>query len=178
MISPSKPQVSQLEKGFTLIELMLVIAVAAILAGVAVPQFSSLSQNARMGSARNGLFSAFKLARGIAIAQRAHVVVCASDSNTPSERCGGNWDQGVLVFVDQNRNRQHEANEKVLTQIGAATFAQLGVQGSRRLTSFGPDGRSGGSNQTLALCAPGLSGGLSVVISNAGRVRMGKFACV
>ncbi len=164
--------------GFSLIELMIVIAVAAILAGVAVPQFSSLTQNARLGSARNGLFSAFQLARGIAIAQRAHVVVCASDSNDPGERCAGNWELGALVFIDQNHNRQHEVNERVLTQIDAATFDHVAVQGSRRLTSFAPDGRSGGSNQTLALCAPGRSGGLSVVISNAGRVRMGKSPCV
>jgi type IV fimbrial biogenesis protein FimT len=160
--------------GFTLIELMMTIAVAAILFGIAVPQFSTVTQNARISSARNGLFTAFQLARTEAITRRMHVVVCAS---VEGESCSGAWVGGALVFVDANRNRQRESSERLLTQFNADAFKNLNVQGSRRLTSFGPDGRSGGSNQTLAVCAPGRNDGLSVVISNAGRVRMGKTVC-
>ena len=160
--------------GFTLIELMISISVAAILFGIAVPQFSRITQNARMTSARNGIFTAFQLARTEAITRRAHVVVCAS---TEGERCSGAWESGALVFVDANRNRQRESSERLLTQLSADDFKNLGVQGSRSLTSFGPDGRSGGSNQTLAFCAPGRTDGLSVVVSNVGRIRMGKVVC-
>ena len=160
--------------GFTLIELMISIAVAAILFGIAVPQFSTVTQNARMTSARNGLFTAFQLARTEAITRHVHVVVCASSDG---ESCSGNWDGGALVYVDANRNRQREGNERLLTQFSHDIFKNLEVKGGRRLTSFGPDGRSGGSNQTLAFCAPGRSDGLSVVVSNVGRVRMGKAVC-
>jgi len=127
-----------------------------------------------MTSARNGIFTAFQLARTEAITRRAHVVVCAS---TEGERCSGAWESGALVFVDANRNRQRESSERLLTQLSADDFKNLGVQGSRSLTSFGPDGRSGGSNQTLAFCAPGRTDGLSVVVSNVGRIRMGKTVC-
>ena len=161
-------------RGFSLIELMIVIAIAAILFGIAVPQFSTVTQNSRISSARNGLFTAFQLARTEAITRRMHVVVCAGAAGTS---CSGAWESGVLVFVDANRNRQHESNERLVTQFTADAFKNLAVQGSRRLTSFGPDGRSGGSNQTVAICAPGRSDGLSVVVSNAGRVRMGKSVC-
>ncbi len=160
--------------GFTMIELMISIAVAAILFGIAVPQFSSITQNARMTSARNGLFTAFQLARTEAITRRMHVVVCAS---AEGERCGGVWDSGSLVFIDANRNRQRESSERLLTQFSPDSFKNLAVRGNRSLTSFGPDGRSGGSNQTLAFCAPGRADGLTVVVSNAGRIRMGKVAC-
>ena len=160
--------------GFTMIELMISIAVAAILFGIAVPQFSKITQTARMTSARNGIFTAFQLARTEAITRRAHVVVCAS---TEGERCSGAWESGALVFVDANRNRQRENSERLLTQFSPDTFKNLAVKGSRSLTSFGPDGRSGGSNQTLAFCAPGRLDGLSVVISNVGRIRMGKTVC-
>lgn len=160
--------------GFSLIELMITISVAAILFGIAVPQFSSVTQNARINSARNGLFTAFQLARTEAITRRVHVVVCAS---AEGEVCSAAWDRGALVFVDSNRNRQRESSEKLLTQFSPDAFKNLNVYGSRRLTSFGPDGRSSGSNQTLAICAPGRNDGLSVVISNAGRVRMGKTVC-
>ena len=160
--------------GFSLIELMITIAIAAILFGIAVPQFSTVTQNARMTSARNGLFTAFQLARTEAVSRRVHVVVCASAEGVS---CSGSWDRGALVFVDANRNRQRENNERLLTQFNADAFKNLTVQGGRRLTSFGPDGRSGGSNQTLAFCSPGRADGLSVVVSNVGRVRMGKATC-
>lgn len=127
-----------------------------------------------MISARNGLFTAFQLARNEAVSRRVHVVVCASAAG---EICGGNWDNGSLVFVDANRNRQRESNERLLTQFKADAFKNLAIQGGRRLTSFGPDGRSGGSNQTLAFCSPGRADGLSLVVSNVGRIRMGKAAC-
>ena len=160
--------------GFSLIELLIAIAVAAILFGIAVPQFSTVTQNARMISARNGLFTAFQLARTEAITRHVHVVVCAS---ADGESCGGDWERGSLVFVDANRNRQREGNERLLTQFKADAFRNLAIQGGRRLTSFGPDGRSGGSNQTLAFCSTGRADGLSLVVSNVGRIRMGKAAC-
>ena len=172
--SRCKGPYSQGPYGFTLIELMITIAVAAILFSFFVPQFSTITQNARMTQARNGLFTAFQLARTEAITRQRHVVVCAS---ADGERCSGAWNTGSLVFVDANRNRQRESNEVLLTQFSPDSFNNLSVQGSRSLTSFGPDGRSGGSNQTLAFCAPGRADGLSVVISNAGRIRMGKVAC-
>ena len=160
--------------GFSLIELMISIAVAAILFGIVVPQFSTVTQNARMTSARNGLFTAFQLARTEAITRGVHVVVCAS---AEGESCSGVWDSGALVFVDANRNRQRESNERLLTQFNRDAFQNLVVQGGRSLTSFSPDGRSGGSNQTLAFCAPGRADGLTVVVSNLGRIRMGKVNC-
>ncbi len=160
--------------GFTLIELMISIAVAAILFGIAVPQFSTVTQNARMTSARNGLFTAFQLARTEAVTRSVHVVVCASADGII---CSGDWGRGALVFVDANSNRQRESNEGLLTQFSPDSFKNLVVQGGRRLTSFGPDGRAGGSNQTLAFCAPGRVDGLSVVVSNVGRIRMGKAVC-
>ena len=153
---------------------MISISVAAILFSLAVPQFSKITQTARMTSARNGIFTAFQLARTEAITRRVHVVVCAS---AEGERCSGAWESGALVFVDANQNRQRESSERLLTQLSADDFKNLGVQGSRSLTSFGPDGRSGGSNQTLAFCAPGRTDGLSVVVSNVGRIRMGKTVC-
>ena len=160
--------------GFTLIELMISIAVAAILFGIAVPQFSAVTQNARMTSARNGLFTAMQLARTEAITRGVHVVVCASSDG---EGCGASWSGGSIVFVDTNRNRHRESTERLLTQFSPDAFKNLDVKGGRRLTSFGPDGRSGGSNQTLAFCTPGRADGLSVVVSNVGRVRMGKAVC-
>jgi type IV fimbrial biogenesis protein FimT len=161
--------------GFSLIELMIALTVLSILAGFALPSFANLTQGAKVSSTRNGLFSLMQLARGEALARRTHVVVCASSDGA---QCDGVWNGGALVFIDNNRDRSLQSGETTLARFTAAEMRDTTVLGSRRLTSFGPDGRSPGSNQTLSVCAPGRTEGLTVVVSNAGRVRMGKLSCM
>jgi type IV fimbrial biogenesis protein FimT len=162
------------QTGFTLIEVMISLAVLAISLGLAIPQFHNLMQGARISNAQNGLYSLFQLARGEALMRRQHVVVCASQDG---QLCAGSWQQGALVFVDHNRNRQHERNEKIISQFTNAEMRQLSITGNRLLSAFLPTGRASGSNQSLTICAPGRKTGGAVVISNAGRVRTGKASC-
>ncbi|WP_019591516.1 GspH/FimT family pseudopilin [Thioalkalivibrio sp. ALE20] len=70
--------------GFTLIELMVTIAVAAILLTVAVPGFQSLVQNNRATTAANQLSTAFNFARSEAVTRGVEVSVCPVDA-------GGDW---------------------------------------------------------------------------------------
>ncbi len=62
-------------RGFTLIELMVVIALIAIIAGIAVPNYQSSMQNTRETSARNSLIGALQLARSEAVTRRLTVTV-------------------------------------------------------------------------------------------------------
>jgi type IV fimbrial biogenesis protein FimT len=162
------------QRGFTLVEVLISVAILAILLGIAVPQFSNILQSARMTNARNGIYSLFQIARTEALVRRTHVVVCAS---VDGQNCVGNWNQGGLVFLDQNRNRRHEASERILAVLSGEVMAKLQVSGNRLLTAYMPSGRSSGSNQTISVCAPGRRDGYSVVISNAGRVRTGRVQC-
>ena len=65
--------------GFTLIELMVAIAVAAILITLATPSFRLLIQNNRISGAANDFVSVFNLARAEAIKRGAVVFVCRTD---------------------------------------------------------------------------------------------------
>jgi len=67
-------------RGFTLIELMIVIALIAIIAGIAVPNYQSSMQNTRETSARNSLVGALQLARSEAITRNITVTVTTADS--------------------------------------------------------------------------------------------------
>lgn len=67
-------------RGFTLIELMIVIALIAIIAGIAVPNYQSSMQNSRETSARNSLVGALQLARSEAITRNITVTVTTADS--------------------------------------------------------------------------------------------------
>jgi type IV fimbrial biogenesis protein FimT len=162
------------QTGFSLIEVMISLAVLAISLGLAIPQFHNLIQGARITNAQNGLFSLFQLARNEALMRGRHVVVCASSNG---QLCAGSWQQGALVFIDQNRNRQHEREEKILSELADNEMRRLNITGNRLVSVFLPGGRASGSNQSLTICAPGRKSGASVVISNAGRVRTGKVNC-
>lgn len=88
--------------GFTLLELMVTLAVAAILVTVAVPSMARLMRENQASTTVNELIYALRLARNEAVTRKLPVAVCASDGD---ECTGGNdWDQGWLVFTDPNGN--------------------------------------------------------------------------
>lgn len=91
--------------GFTLVELVVALAVAAVLLGVGVPSFTSAIQNSRIGTQYNQVTRAFFLARSEAVKSGEFVVVCAR-SAPESEQCGDetDWANGWLVFVDVDSN--------------------------------------------------------------------------
>lgn len=162
------------KRGFTLTELTIVLAIASILFGLAIPQMSNFSLNAKLYNARNAIFTLLQLGRSQAVFKRTRVVVCPS---LDGQRCSGGWDGGALVFHDGNNNRQHEDNETVFSVLNQQSVSGLQIRGNRRLVAFTPDGRSQGSNLSISFCIPGRAQGNSVVVSNAGRVRTGKIAC-
>ena len=88
--------------GFTLIELMVTIALTAIILTQAVPSFNALVQNNRLISEKNEFISALNLARSEALKRGVRVTVCASDDQTT---CNTNkWEKGWIIFSDRNAN--------------------------------------------------------------------------
>jgi type IV fimbrial biogenesis protein FimT len=86
----------QSSRGFTLIELMVVLAIIAIAAAVAVPSYNSSVEAGRKTSAVNNLVGALQFARSEAITRRSdNVKVCASAGG--SSCSGTNWSAGGVV---------------------------------------------------------------------------------
>jgi len=92
--------------GFTLIELMVGLAVLAIALGAGVPSMSEFIQNSRLSAQTNDLLASLHLARTEAIKRNARVTLCrsadATTSATPtcSTAPGTGWEIGWMVFAD------------------------------------------------------------------------------
>lgn len=88
----------RLYRGFTLVELMVTVAVLGVLLAIAAPSFSDMMRNNRSQVAANELVSALNTARADAVKRGARVSLCPSaDGSTCS---GTSWQTGWIVFVD------------------------------------------------------------------------------
>lgn len=93
-----------------MIELMVVLAVAAILLSVGVSGFYGLVQNQRLTTAANGFFSALHLTRSEAIQRGGRVDLVPADSV--------NWANGWIIFIDQNANQKMDSSEHLIFSQG------------------------------------------------------------
>ena len=84
------------ERGFSLLEVMVVVAILAILAALAGPSFTPMIERWRVRDATESLQSALYYARSEAIKRGGNVVIKTTD--------GANWNSGWSVFYDANRD--------------------------------------------------------------------------
>lgn len=156
-------------RGFTLIELMVTVAVMAILAGLAVPSFQGLLRSSRLAGESNDILAALSLARSESVRRNQRVVFCrapvvggviADNSACITGDTASRW-AGWMVFLDSNANGARDAANEPLLRSGVfsrdtlITVASTNLQGGGNRLVFRPDGiaRDAGSNaiQQVAL---------------------------
>lgn len=157
--------------GFTLIEIMIALAVLSILGTLAVPGFSNLLQDSARTSAVNSFIHTVFLARSEAIKRGQVVSICKS---TDGANCNAaaEWNGGWITFVNSDRDEppQRDADESLL-------FVQQSWQGgkvtsNRTAFSFRPH-TQGVVNGTLVFCDKrGSTSARAVIISHVGRPRV------
>jgi type IV fimbrial biogenesis protein FimT len=142
------------DSGFTLIELMIAIALVAILLATAVPALDDFTNDARQTGAINDFIASIHLARNTAITTNARVTMCPSASGTNCEVTA--WDRGWIVFGDLNSNGSLDVGETIVS--ASAAVEGLNIQSGEfpLALMYRPNGRA----MTAALT--GNSGEFSV----------------
>jgi type IV fimbrial biogenesis protein FimT len=159
-------------RGFTLIELVALLAVAAVAVSIAVPSYQALIDNHRIQIATHAIVAHLQLARTEAVKSGERVALCPSNE---AERCldGFDWSAGFIVFRDLNHDHDRQSAEPLLRVHGGNRGLRVITSTGRRRVVYEPDGSvTGGSNATFRVCSESTpERNRAVIVSNTGRPR-------
>ncbi|WP_157736541.1 GspH/FimT family pseudopilin [Granulosicoccus antarcticus] len=136
----------QAQSGFTLLELLITLAIAAILLGFAVPSMQSIMGDSEMAATSNEFVYSLQTARSEAIKRAGPVALCPSaDSQADAPVCGGDdYGSGWIVFFDANGNGSRQNDEEVILQVAerVSTFSFTADKAFEERVYFGASGTS------------------------------------
>jgi type IV fimbrial biogenesis protein FimT len=155
-------------RGFTLLELLIVLAIAGILVAMSLPMLGSLIASSRISGATDLLFGSMQRARAEAILNHWVVVICRSvDPNADPPDCDGSptagygsadWAAGWIVFAKGGANthstRFEPGDRVVARQLALGTGpghgrAVVWSNASPQQFSFDPWGLMSGTARTF-----------------------------
>ena len=171
-ISQTRSALKPAERGLTVIELMVTVAVAAVLAALAVPAFNSFVLNDRGVAQINSLVTSFNYARSEAIKQHlSGVVVCPSSDGTV---CNGTpaWSGGWIVWnTDPKLTGTKQAIIQSVPALAGNSVLTAAGPGADGITFQGNGGTAGYKALAITLCdARGAAQARAVEVNPTGKV--------
>lgn len=148
------------ELGFTLIEVMVVIAIAAVLATLAAPSFTQFINNTSLRTTHSQLINDLEYARSDAIKRNNRTIVCSQNSDRTGCADTLNWGSGWLVCADNDGNDDCDVGTAAMpnpSKFQAALPLALTLTSSRAVIRFNANGSHGapGNVSTLTLSTGG-----------------------
>lgn len=129
--------------GFTLMELMIVLALAGVILAIGAPNFNEFRRNNRLTGVGNDLLGAVQTARNEAIKRQVPVAVCPSaDPADEDATCSGGAFRGWIVFADPDNNceRNPADPDEAIVRVGNTIDAAVNATSTGACISFGANG--------------------------------------
>jgi type IV fimbrial biogenesis protein FimT len=170
--------------GFTLVELMITVAIVSIVAAIGVPSFQEMLRQNSATSLANELATSFNLARSEAIKRGTLVSVCKSGNVTdasPTCSTTASWQDGWLIFEDKGTAGTFDTASDTRIKIWQPSSNSAAITGDTTFAdyiAYHPSGMSKGSglpNGSFHICVDGAKRKLT--ISATGRIRFIKETC-
>lgn len=168
------------QRGMTLVELLVTLAVIALMVAVGIPGYRSLTEGAKLTGRVAMYTQALHTARYLAVSGGRGITLCALDT---TGHCTGNWGADLALFRDNERAGVLAAQGDLIAVIGMPPGDSTNV----RWRGFGENRflhvRASGSyrqNGRFTFCpSPARAGdaGRSVVVNVTGRTRVERYSC-
>lgn len=156
--------------GFTLIELMISVAITSILLAIAVPNFNDFIVQLRVDNEISQLHRLLLITRNAAINSGQNAIICPLNNTL---KCTEEWQRELSVFIDANQNKAFDATEQLIIIRAEIHKGDELVYGKRRnKITFKPTGQlSGLANGTFRYCPKDHKNkSRGIIIARSGRI--------
>jgi type IV fimbrial biogenesis protein FimT len=159
--------------GFTLIELIVTMAIAAIILTIGVPAFRDMILNNTRVALVNEVVGALSLARSEAAKSGLRATICRSvDGATCATDTPGVWENGWIIYVDRNQDNALSSGEAIKVQGSIPQgFTLRGTGSFSQTISYSSNGVSSGTG-IFQLCDSRRENQSRLIeVNNTGRIK-------
>jgi type IV fimbrial biogenesis protein FimT len=168
------------QSGFNIIELMVTMAIVTIMATVAIPSFMTMSRDNRLAVKYNDFLGTLNLARNEALSRGTRVTICKWSTGN---FCNGKeWEDGWIVYVDTNRNKMIDNNERPIIRVypalskneGSHKITLRGTNTAANQIVFNAQGMLSASGSLTFCDKRGASHARGLILSRSGQARIAR----
>lgn len=147
-------------RGFTLLELIIVLIISMLLITIGIPGFQTLIQNNRLTTVAGSIHNHLLFARSQSVSLANYVTVCPLQEN----KCTNNWITGLDIFIDGNQSKSYDSGE-VLLKSGESFNSNDTLFFPASSITFTPDGQITGSSSDFRYCTGESKIGVNIAYS-------------
>jgi type IV fimbrial biogenesis protein FimT len=123
--------IHQIQGGFTIVELMVTLAIAAIIISIAAPSFKAIIDNNRVTTATNDFTASIALAKTEAVKRNTNAQIIPTD---------GDWNAGYRIGIDLNDDGDFTDTDEVTLKIIDAPSSGVTITSALTKVEYKPLG--------------------------------------